>query len=330
MPNPKEVFDNPFCRFDAAQLQRDKGMVDFEMSTCSPYNPDELDKTVVEEFKHTFLETRGAQYDYSTEEFLLNIDAIRQIENNKCVFTNAGYLFFSSYPRRLFSGAYVRVVRFEVDVEESGSRGATTFDKDFDGALPNIIRKLRTFFKDSALFRTIIRRSANGGFIEDPEYPLLAVDEAVLNAIIHRDYGFPEAIRCIAYRNGLVVENPGGIPQKVPQQFSLADTVLNSVLRNPKIVEWMRFMKDEHGEPLVRALSEGTRKMRQEMENLGLPAPHYETDRDTTVTLYNHFEERLDPHASYATSAPKPDTQDEPRTVKKALRSIGERLARIQ
>ena len=176
----------------------------------------------------------------------------------------------------------------------------------------------------------MIRRSSHGGFIEDPEYPGLAVDEAVINAIIHRDYGATTAIHCIAYRNGLVVENPGDIPQKVPRQFSLADTVLNSVLRNPKIVEWMRFMKDERGEPLVRALSEGTRKMRQEMENLGLPAPHYETDRDTAVTLYNHFEERLDPHASYATAVPKPDTRDEPRTVKKALRSLGQHLARIQ
>ena len=224
------------------------------------------------------------------------------------MFTKAGYLFFTKYPRKYLPGAYVRVVRFEVDVEESNYRGATTFDKDFDGALPKIIRKLRTFFKDSALFRTIIRRSSNGGFIEDPEYPLFAVEEAIVNAVIHRNYGLSGAIHCIAYRNGLAVENPGGILQQVPKSFSLADTVLTSILRNPKIVEWMRLMKDERCEPPVRALSEGTRKMHQEMEKLGLPAPHYETDRGPTVTFYNRFEERLAPHASYATTASKPDT----------------------
>ena len=126
-----------------------------------------------------------------------------------------------------------------------------------------------------------------------------------------------------------MVENPGGIPQEVPRHFSLADTVLSSVLRNQKIVDWMRFMKDERGEPLVRALSEGTRKMRQEMENLGLPAPNYETTQWTTVTLYNRFEERLEPHASYATTTPKPDTLNEPRNMKKVLRSIGKRLTKI-
>ena len=320
----------PLTEQDREQLKRDKKIVDFEMSYCCPYDPDQLDKEVVEEFKSVFLETRDAQYEYSTEAFLLNIDAIRQVEGEECAFTNAGYLFFASQPRKHFPSAHVRVLRFEVDVEESGARGATTFDKIFDGALPNIIRKLQTFFRDSALFRTMIRRSSNGGFIEDPEYPILAVDEAVMNAVIHRDYGINAPIHCIAYRNGLVVENPGGILQEVPRHFSLADTVLSSVLRNQRIVDWMRFMKDERGEPLVRALSEGTRKMRQEMENLGLPAPTYETAQRTSVTLYNHFDERLAPHASYATTASKPDAPDEPRNVKKALRSIGERLAKIQ
>ena len=301
---------------DREQLKRDKKVVDFETSYCCPYNPDELDNGVVEEFKNAFLETRGAQYEYSTEAFLLNIDAIMQIEGEKCAFTNAGYLFFASNPRKKFPTAHVRVLRFEVDVEEAGHRGTTTFDKDFDGALPNIIRKLRTFFRDSALFRTMIRRSSNGGFIEDPEYPLFAVDEAVVNAVIHRDYGVNAPIHCIAYRNGLVVENPGGIPQEVPRHFSLADTVLSSVLRNQKIVDWMRFMKDERGEPLVRALSEGTRKMRQEMENLGLPASNYETAQWTTVTLYNRFDERLAPHASYATTS-EPETPPEQGSVKK-------------
>jgi predicted HTH transcriptional regulator len=312
MPNRKEV----------------KGIIDFETSYCCSYDPDELDIKVVEEFKKAYLETADTEYDYTTEEVLHQAGALIK-EKEEYAFTNAGFLFFSSNPRRLFASAYVRVLRFEVDVEESLDRGATTFDKDFDGALPNIIRKLRTFFRDSALFRTMIRRSSNGGFIEDPEYPILAVDEAVVNAVIHRDYGVPAAIHCIAYRNGLVVENPGGIPQEVPRHFSLADTVLNSVLRNQKIVEWMRFMKDEQGEPLVRALSEGTRKMRQEMENLGLPAPDYETAQRTSVTLYNHFDERLAPHAAYTTTS-KPETPPEQGSVKKALRSIGERLANIQ
>ncbi len=316
---------------DREQLKRDKRIVDFETAYCCPYNADELDKEVVEEFKSVFLETRDAQYEYSTEAFLLTIGAIKQIEGEKYAFTNAGYLFFASYPRKLFPSAYVRVLRFEVDVEESQNRGGTTFDRDFDGALPKLIRKLKTFFEESAIFRTFIERGNAGRFIEDPEYPHLAVDEAVVNAVIHRDYGLSESIHCIVYRNGFVVKSPGSIPQDVPQHFSLENTVLRSVLRNPKLVEWMRFMKDERGKPLVRALSEGTRRMCEEMERLGLPAPYYQTGRDTFVTLYNrdnNLADRSILHPSYATKS-KHETPPEQGSVKKALRSIGERLAKI-
>ena len=152
---------------DREQLKREKKIIDFETSYCCPYDPDELDIKVVEEFKKVYLDERDAQYDYTTEEVLYKAGALMK-ENDKYAFTNAGFLFFASNPRRLFASAYVRVLRFEVNVEESRTRGVTTFDKRFDGPLPNIIRKLRTFFRDSALFRTMIRRSSNGGFIEDP------------------------------------------------------------------------------------------------------------------------------------------------------------------
>lgn len=313
----------PFLR---NRLQRDKGLIDFETFYCCPYRAEDLDKDVLEEFKAAFLAERAAQFDYSTEEFLLNIGAIMTHEGGYA-FTNAGYLFFADYPRRRLPSAFVRVLRFEVPVEEWQNRGATTYDKDFDGPLPTLIRKLRTFFRDSALFRTIIRRSDNGGFIEDPEYPLFVLDEAVVNAAIHRDYGATTPIHYIAYKNGLVVKNPGSIPQDVPRRFSLADTQLPSVLRNSRIVAWMRLMKDERGEPLVRALSEGTRKMREEMEKLGLPPPVYETDADTTLTLYNQFEERLVPHAYINAARGKPPQRRGQRT--NAMRVIGERMARM-
>lgn len=55
-------------QLDRDQLRRDKRIVDFEMAYCCPYDSDELDDRVVEEFKKAFLEGRNAQYtDYTTE-----------------------------------------------------------------------------------------------------------------------------------------------------------------------------------------------------------------------------------------------------------------------
>lgn len=315
----------PFLR---NRLQRDKGVINFETFPCGPYHSEELDKDVLEEFKSIFLAERGAQFDYSTEEFLLSIGAIMTTHDGGYAFTNAGYLFFADYPRRRLASAFVRVLRFEVPVAEARNRGGTTFDKDFDGPLPSLIRNLQTFFRDSALFRTFIGRSPQGGLIEAPEYPIFVIEESLVNAAIHKDHGATAPIHCIAYKDAFVVQNPGSIPQQVPRHFSLADTELQSVLRNLRIADWMRLMKDERGEPLVRALSEGTRKMRQEMEKLGLPPPLYETDADTTLTLYNRLEEHLAPQAHVNAVRAKPPLQRRGQ-LPNAMRIIGERMAQM-
>ena len=94
MPTPKDVFDHP--------LQY-SGIVDFETSYCCPYDPDELDKEVIEEFKGEFFTARDAQYDYSLEKLLYTINAIIPIENEKFAFTKAGCLFFGNHSRDMYT-----------------------------------------------------------------------------------------------------------------------------------------------------------------------------------------------------------------------------------
>ena len=290
--------NRPMTEPEKDQLKRDKRIVDFENSYCCPYDPNELDEGVVEAFKEAFLEARGAQYGHTTEEILDYEGALIKDESNgNYVFTNAGYLFFASNPRKRFGSAFVRLLRYDVPAEELKDRGGVTLDKDFDGPLPNIIRDLRTFLKDSALFRTLSKRNPDGGFTDEPEYPFIAVDEALVNAIVHREYAVTTRIDCIVYRDKWVVKNPGNIPQHVPEKFSLDNTILDPVPRNPKIVGWMRLMRDERGSLFVRELGEGTENMQKAMANLGLPAPEYQTDQYTTVTLYSEFDERLEKSA---------------------------------
>ena len=292
--------NRPMTEQEREQLKRDKGIVNFELARCCPYDPNELDDGVVEEFKKAFLEARGSQFGHSTENILYQAGALRKEENGKFAFTNAGYLFFASNPRKRFGGAFVRLLRYDVRAEELKNRGGMTLDKDFDGPLPNIIRDLRTFLEDSALFRTLSKRNPDGGFTDEPEYPFIAVDEALVNAIVHREYAVTTPIFCTVFRDKLEVRNSGNIPQQVPEEFNLDKTILDildTVPRNPKIVEWMRIMKDERGSIFVRGLSEGTRQMHEAMENLGLPVPHYHTDQHTVVTLYSKFDERLERNA---------------------------------
>lgn len=274
------------------QLRRDKHIVDFEHSMCAPFDAAALDSGVLHEFRQSRL--AEAHYNRTDEELLYEAGAIvRNREGHD--FTKAGCLFFASNPQRILSYSYIRLLRFDVPVADRDQRGLPTFERNFTGPLTKQIRDVRTFLQESAFFKTYQRRNSDGGFAEEPELPFIAVDEAIVNAVAHRDYGIQLPIQCEKYTDGFVVTSPGSIlqPVDIPASFSLDSTRLQHMPRNPTLLEWLKSLKDARGAAFVRALSEGTRRMRDEMAKLGLPAPLYKvTDSQTTVILYSNAQQR--------------------------------------
>lgn len=275
------------------QLRRDKRVVDYEQADCCSYDTRDIDRSAFHEFRRVFL--LDSAYDYNDEELLYQVGAVNR-DTEGYTFTNAGLLFFATNPQRILSASYIRLLRFETEVENIENRGLPTFDRKFTGSLTKQIRDMRTFFRESGFFKLYQKRKPDGGFIEEPEYPLIAVDEAIVNAVAHREYAIGLPIECESYKNAFVVRNPGRLQQRdrdVPDRFSLEDTRLNSSPRNPKLIEWLKMMRDERGAEFVRALSEGTRRMRDEMKRLNLPAPIYRvSEAQTTVILLNNVQER--------------------------------------
>lgn len=264
------------------QLKRDKQITNFENTYCCPFHIDDIDKDVLQEFRKVYLE--NANYDLDDKELLYEAGAIER-KGQDYSFNNAGFLFFARNPQRQLPWAYIRLMRFEANSNETNARGLPTFDQKFNGSIAQQIRKIRSFLEESGFFKTYQRRNPEGGFIEEPEFPPIAVDEAIVNAVAHRDYGTQLPIESMHYKDAFVVENPGRILQRdqdLPNQFSLSNTTLNSMPRNSKLIEWLNRVG------FVRALSEGTKRMRDKMLTAGLPAPIYEIDHSqTTVTLFN-------------------------------------------
>ena len=84
--------NRPMTEPERDQLKLDKGIVNFERSYCCLYDPDELDKDVVAEFKKAFIERMDTHPDINTEKILMNIGAI--VKENGNFFSPTRAIYF--------------------------------------------------------------------------------------------------------------------------------------------------------------------------------------------------------------------------------------------
>lgn len=296
--NPKawerQGMKNAPLSFDGRErLIREKRITDFEITYCCPYDPSEISKSVLDEFRKHFL--INVNKDMNDEEMLLEAGALIK-DKNGYAFTYAGYLFFANNPQRKLSWSYIRLLRFGQLYQPNSGRILSDFSREFSGPIPEQIRSMRSFFRDSGFFKIYQRRKIDGGFIEEPELPFIAVDEAIVNAVAHRDYAIKLPIECEHYNNALLVINPGRLQQRdldVPDRFTLQELSLNHKPKNPKILEWLKLMKEKDGTAFVKAVSEGTWQMQRQMDILGLPSPEYiVSSQQTKLILISNAPER--------------------------------------
>lgn len=140
------------------------------------------------------------------------------------------------------------------------------------------------FIRRNIKVRTIID-PMTGKHEDKPEYPIVALREIILNALIHRDYSIhtdlsPVTIR--VFKNRIEVENPGGLYGRMTID-ELGKTIADT--RNPFIAKAMEAIGETEkrfsGIPIIRRL----------MAEYRLPEPLFESKRGVfKVTLFNHRE----------------------------------------
>ena len=73
----------------------------------------------------------------------------------------------------------------------------------------------------------------------DPEYPLIAVREALLNALVHRDYSIDAPILLSIYHDKLTISSPGGMGGTYSQEDMKAGVNLPT---NPHLMGIFRLL----------------------------------------------------------------------------------------
>lgn len=228
--------------------------------TASDAKLEDMDE---EKIKH-FLEMRKqGEYlkTHSLKEFL--ISSKLAIENGKLKIKNAAILFFAKNPNFFLPQAELKLVKFSgteavniVSYKLIQSDIISQIESAIAFAKQNISKQL-TLVPDSA------RRE------EIYEYPLFVIREAIVNAVVHRDYFSKDAIQINIFDDRMEITNPGTIPPGLsPEKFGLFSVQRNSIT--------YRILRDFG---YVEGLGTGVPRMRNEMRKAGLNDPVFDFSR---------------------------------------------------
>jgi len=119
----------------------------------------------------------------------------------------AAVLLFGKKPMKYFISSYFKIGKF--GISDSDLRFQDTIEGNIFEMVDRVMRLLKERYLVSAISYDGIQR------VEKLEYPEAALREAILNAIVHKDYT-DSTIQLSVYDDKLILWNPGKLPDDLP------------------------------------------------------------------------------------------------------------------
>ena len=202
--------------------------------------------------------------DIST--LLLNLSAAKKV-NGDIIPTNAGMLLFGKNPQRFVLQSQLRAARF------AGKTLTGDFlDRlDCSGTLWEIVEQAEDFVrKNIRLFG--FRTEYSFQRIDKLEYPIKAIREAIINALVHRNYFEPADTRIAIFDDRIEIISPGMFPESVTPEKP------KHVPVNPLLCQLV------YDIGLIEKYGSGIYMINELCEDWGIPKPMYDlSEADTTV-----------------------------------------------
>lgn len=190
--------------------------------------------------------------------------------------TNAGLLLFGLDPQQFLLQAEVVCVLYK---PTSGRHQRYADRRILHGTITQQIDQAEAFFNQ---YIPVAARVEGFHRIDEPDYPIEALREAVVNAVVHRDYSIKgEAVRIFYYPDRVEVHNPGLLMPGLDLQ-DLQRGIARSKPRNPIIATVLR---DYPGGYMERVGS-GIRFMIEQMQELGRPRPVFREQGEFLVSFF--------------------------------------------
>lgn len=294
-----DVYDRP-CYYKGAGKMRGSyirvGDSDMPMTEYEVYSYEAFKRKIQDEVRTV---SQGIGSDINKTESNLYLAKLRKAKPNLSKLTDeqimslggfiveekptiASLMLFGMYPQANFPQLCITAVVVPgYEIGDIGEDEARFIDnKRIEGTIPEMLEGAISFVQRNMHIKTIINE--DGKRADKSEYPIKAVREIILNALIHRDYSINtenSPVRIMLYTDRLEVENPGGLYGRITLD-NLGKVGADT--RNPYIASALEIMIDTENR------FSGIPTVRHEMAKAGLPEPVFSSERGVfKVTLYN-------------------------------------------
>ncbi len=224
-----------------------------------------------------------AKATLSYERLLQNLKLATADEADTLHPTVAGLLLFCSRPETHLPGAYVDLVAYEKSYADAAHQADA---KAIYGTLVEQIEGTMEYLRQSPFVPTRAIKD-HLGRLDHPAYSLRALQEAVVNALVHRDYSIRGAqVRIFLFPDRIKISNPGRLHNTITVEALFAGCP--PVRRNQVLAGFLR----EYQSPLTRRAymegrGEGFLVMVRECEQLSGRKPKMEIIGDSVrLTIF--------------------------------------------
>lgn len=274
---------------------RDDVMTDYEIYALQSYNDrvfedsrpirnaelSDLNKEKLEEYIEKIKKNKP---NFAKNDFNKCLKLCHIIDNNedKIFPTLAGMLLFGEYPQLFYPQIFVACTNIPgLQMGDTNSLGERFIDnKRVEGTIEEMLLGTMNFLERNMKSSVVI--NDKGIRIDRAEYPLKALREAVVNALVHRDYSAQKETVYIAvnmYKDRIEIISPGALFGSNKLEKLGTSDVMET--RNPTIVKIL-----EENSSILENRHSGIETMRREMMAYGLPEPEFYNERDSFKVIF--------------------------------------------
>ncbi|MBF0584839.1 MAG: putative DNA binding domain-containing protein [Magnetococcales bacterium] len=230
------------------------------------FNRDRFDAYYTRRFGHPFRES-----GVPLERLLANLKLLLSTDDGSWRITNLGILLFTDRPQNWLGGAYLEIAVYDHNVADGNTRDV----RRFEGPVNSQIEAALDYLLKNPLLAIRSEKSPLGR--EDkPAYSGLAIQEAIVNAVVHRDYELTGSQIIIhLFPDRLEIRNPGFLHNTLKPEDLYAGC--QPVRRNQHLAGFFRdFPSPISGRSLMEARGVGFLSLVRESQELSGRRPSFE------------------------------------------------------